>query len=240
MFDLDDTLFDHRRSARAAADALRDADAALSAIPVLEIDRVNGLFLEEIHERVLTGAIDVDQAREERMARLLAHFGQSPSPARVSRMARIYRVAYQSLRATVPGARELLQELRRRGVRLAVVTNNVTHEQEEKMRALRLAPLVDKLIVSEAVGAWKPDPKIFRVALEGVGSRPEHAVMVGDSWSSDVVGATASGVHAVWYNPLRIDPPDSSLIACQIHALEPAEEIADRILAVVGPLLATG
>ena len=236
LFDLDDTLFDHRRSASGAVEAIRRVEPALASASDEEVNQANREILEEIHLRVLSGEIDVDQAREERMFRLLERFGGDATQADAVRLAFHYRQAYQSIREVVPGSHALLAELRHRNYRLAVVTNNMTAEQEEKMRTLRLSSLVDELVVSEAIGVSKPDAKIFRVALEWLGVRPEQTVMVGDSWSSDIVGAVGVGIPAVWYNPLRHEVPDTTLpLAGQIHALEPTTEIADTIQQALEP-----
>ncbi|MEZ4650853.1 MAG: HAD-IA family hydrolase [Candidatus Eisenbacteria bacterium] len=235
LLDLDDTLFDHRRSARGAVEAIRQVEPALAATPLDDVLHANREVLEEIHLRVLAGEIDVDEAREERMFRLLERFRGGATREDAVRLASHYREAYQAVREVVPGSHALLEELRRRNYRLAVVTNNMTAEQEEKMRTLRLSSLVDELVVSEAVGVSKPEPGIFRIALEWLGVRPECAVMVGDSWVSDIAGAARAQVAAVWYNPLHAAIPDPSLpLAAEIHALEPTTQVADTIQRALG------
>jgi FMN phosphatase YigB (HAD superfamily) len=92
--------------------------------------------------------------------------------------------------------------------RVGVVTNNEYAEQEEKLRFLGLQGLVDPLVVSAREGVAKPDPRIFRIALDRAGARPAETVMVGDSWKNDVLGAHAIGIHPVWFN--RFERPRPS------------------------------
>jgi FMN phosphatase YigB (HAD superfamily) len=53
---------------------------------------------------------------------------------------------------------------------------------------------------SQEVGFAKPDPRLFRVALERARSSPIDTVHVGDSWDADYLGARGAGLHAVWLN----------------------------------------
>ena len=80
---------------------------------------------------------------------------------------------------------------------------------KEKVEALGLyrwfAP--ESIVVSGAVGVAKPDPEIFRIACERLGTSPESCVYVGDSFASDVVGATSAGMPVVWFNHRRREAP---------------------------------
>jgi putative hydrolase of the HAD superfamily len=83
-------------------------------------------------------------------------------------------------------------------VRLAVVTNGMDDHQLAKLDASGLTSRFDAIVTSQAVAASKPDPRIFRAALEQVGCRADAAVMVGDNPLRDVAGAQQAGLRAVW------------------------------------------
>jgi putative hydrolase of the HAD superfamily len=92
----------------------------------------------------------------------------------------------------MPGAVDAVSELERLGLRLAVVSNwdvALTGYLEQ----LGLAPRFDAVVTSAEAGAPKPDPRIFRLALERLGVRPERALHVGDS-EADEEGARAAGM----------------------------------------------
>jgi putative hydrolase of the HAD superfamily len=95
-----------------------------------------------------------------------------------------------------PEVHETLARLRARGARLAVVSNwDVSlHDVLERTDLRRL---VDAVVVSAELGAAKPDPAIFRAALERLGAGPAGAMHVGDSLEHDVAGARAAGVEPV-------------------------------------------
>jgi putative hydrolase of the HAD superfamily len=83
---------------------------------------------------------------------------------------------------------------------LFLVTNGAADVQREKIARTHLAGYFNAVVISGELGFGKPDPKIFRHALERAGVRPEEAVMAGDSLRRDVAGARAAGLHAVWVN----------------------------------------
>jgi len=93
----------------------------------------------------------------------------------------------------VPG---VLARLRAGGARLAVVSNwDVSLHDVLERTALR--PLVDAVVISAELGVAKPDPAIFRAALDRLGAGPDGALHVGDSLEDDVAGARAAGLDAV-------------------------------------------
>lgn len=229
LFDLDDTLFDHRATLRTALAAVRGEVPAFQALDLDDLERRHGVLLEELHHAgVMQGVMSVDQSREERFRRLLEGVGAPAPPGLVASVAARYRNLYAASRRPVPGALALLEVLGRR-VRLGVVSNNILAEQEAKLAEFGMRPLVDVLVVSAEEGVAKPDPAIFRIALSRLGITPGEAVMVGDSWPSDIVGATRAGLRAVWLNRTGEPCPDPSL-AAEIQSLEPAASVAQVIL----------
>jgi putative hydrolase of the HAD superfamily len=65
------------------------------------------------------------------------------------------------------------------------------------MDRIGLSSYVTCIVDSCDVGVEKPDPRIFRIALEASGARPETTIHVGDMYQVDVVGARAAGLRAV-------------------------------------------
>lgn len=222
LFDLDDTLFDHRRSARAALQAVHDRHAA--NLDFAEFERHHGVYLEQMHLEVLAGRLGLDDARRERFRRVFLALGVTLDPEAVDAVASAYRAGYMTARRALPGAAALLTALRPHA-RVVIVTNNLLEEQQDKLQHCGLAPLVDVLVASQDVGVSKPDPAIFRIALERAGVESGSAVMVGDAWINDVTGAHRAGIRAVWFNPQRAARPAEPADVAEIHALEPAEDV---------------
>ena len=235
LIDLDDTLFDHRASARRALEAAAASDATLGAVPFDALEARHRVILEDLHRGVLEGRMTVDEARARRFRMLIEEQGDACDDERLDRLTATYGGAYQSQWLCIAGARELLIELRSRTARIAIVTNNIVSEQVSKMKRLGLDGLVDALVVSEAVGASKPAAAIFETALSEIGGRAADAVMLGDSWSADVEGALNAGIRAVWFNPRRQPKPAPRADVAEVHTLQPAAAVADIVLGVSVP-----
>jgi HAD superfamily hydrolase (TIGR01549 family) len=199
LFDLDDTLFDHAGCARCALEAVYRA-VALNGIGFDEFARLHARILEELHRDVLAGFRTIDEAREERFRRLLTEAGGAGTAALARDAAVKYRDQYVAERRAIEGAADLLAAVRARAL-VGIVTNNLTDEQREKLRTCGLEGHVDVLLASEEAGVSKPDPAIFRMALDRLACDPSEAVMVGDSWAADVAGARAAGILPIWFNP---------------------------------------
>ena len=82
--------------------------------------------------------------------------------------------------------------------RLGLLTNGASCLQREKLAASGLADHFDAVVVSGDLGAGKPDPAVFRHALDLFGHTTGPAVMIGDSLDRDIHGALAAGLDAVW------------------------------------------
>jgi putative hydrolase of the HAD superfamily len=112
-------------------------------------------------------------------------------------------------------AHALLEALRSRGLRLAVVANGWPEPARltrRRLTELGIADRVDAVVLADEVGARKPDPRIFQVALERLGVEAGEAVYVGDRADDDVAGAANAGlttVQAVWFTadtPGEVEP----------------------------------
>jgi putative hydrolase of the HAD superfamily len=228
LFDLDDTIFDHQGTSRRALSAVQAA-TPLGRFTLDELEHRHAQVLEVLHRGgVMQGFVSVDAAREERFRRLLRQAGAEPTDDAVRAVARTYRKSYLAGCQLVTGADALLRALRPR-VHLGIVSNNILSEQEDKLERFGLRPLIDVLVVSAEEGVSKPEPDIFRAALARLGCEADEAVMVGDTWAADIVGAANAGLRAVWFNRRGEPSPDPEL-AVEIRSLEPAAVIAKVIL----------
>jgi putative hydrolase of the HAD superfamily len=98
--------------------------------------------------------------------------------------------------APYPDAPPLLAHLAAAGVP-AVVVSDWDVSLHDHLRALGLADGVAAVVVSAAVGATKPDGRVFRAALDAVGAAPGDAVHCGDDPRRDLAGARAAGIRGV-------------------------------------------
>lgn len=204
LFDLDDTLYDHRH---AIAAALREVCVAAPALLKHGVEALHARYavlLESLHPRVVAGALSYEAARIERYRRLLDWVGDDV--ARAPQLAALQADAYRRHERLVPGADRVLQRLHRHGLALAIVSNSTRAEQQGKLDRLGIAPLFSALVLSGDDGIAKPDPRIFRRALDAIDVAAADAVMIGDRVPIDVHGARAAGLRALWFNARGDEP----------------------------------
>ena len=117
-------------------------------------------------------------------------------------------------------ARDPLIAVRAHGVRVVAVSNwDVS--LLEVLELTGLAPLLDGVVSSAAIGAAKPSPVVFEHALALAGAAAADAVHVGDSPSEDVAGALAAGI-----TPLLIDRAGGGSPIAGVRTIRSLHELA--------------
>ena len=97
-----------------------------------------------------------------------------------------------------PGTRDVLLRLAQR-YRLGVISN-ADGRIAEVLNHCGIADCFESIIDSGMVGAEKPDPRIFRTALDRLNVPPEESLYIGDVYSVDYLGATRVGMHSVLFD----------------------------------------
>jgi HAD superfamily hydrolase (TIGR01509 family) len=98
------------------------------------------------------------------------------------------------------GLPEALRKVRAQGVRVAVVSNS-EGMLERLLDELGVLRCLDLVVDSGVVGVEKPDPRIFGVALNHFRVPPSRALHLGDTYTSDVIGARAAGLRVALVDP---------------------------------------
>jgi putative hydrolase of the HAD superfamily len=122
-----------------------------------------------------------------------------------------------------PDAAPALEALAAQGRRLAVVSNWDVSLPPLLVR-LALAPYLETVVHSAGVGASKPDPRPFLVALERLGLPPGECVHVGDDAVNDVEGAAAAGLRAI-----LLDRPGPAEPGVRVRSLEEVPAVVEQL-----------
>ncbi|MEV4693453.1 HAD family hydrolase [Micromonospora echinospora] len=131
---------------------------------------------------------------EETVRTLAGRLGGAPTDEQVTLAAAHRRdLARRVLNRVPTGTLEVLDALRERGHRLALISN-ATSETAEAWAAGPLARRFDVAVFSCAVGLAKPDPAIYRTATERLGVAPAECVYVGDGADGELAGAAVVGM----------------------------------------------
>ncbi|QOD62287.1 noncanonical pyrimidine nucleotidase, YjjG family [Polaribacter haliotis] len=97
------------------------------------------------------------------------------------------------------GTFELLDYLKEK-YQLHIITNGFEEIQSKKMINSKIYHYFDKIITSDSVGVKKPNPKVFKYALEYANADIEKSIMIGDNLEADVQGALNIGLKAIHCN----------------------------------------
>lgn len=100
----------------------------------------------------------------------------------------------------LPGAIDVLMEVKRRGYILGAITNGVSSLQNLKLDTAGIRELFDVVVVSGDIGIYKPDRRIFDEAVRRAGVRNEESLFVGDHPVNDVEGALGADMQVIRMN----------------------------------------
>ena len=100
------------------------------------------------------------------------------------------------LAAPRPGVVDTLSELRRRGVRTGLITV-CSEDVVDVWNETPFAGLFDAEVFSCSCGLRKPDPRIYHLVLDQLGTAPSEAIFVGDGANDELAGAERVGMRAI-------------------------------------------
>jgi putative hydrolase of the HAD superfamily len=195
LFDIDDTLYS---TAGFASRARRNAMEAMVALGGLTVGA------EDLYAELREVIAEFGSNFEGHFDRLLRRYppdalGGHPREILVAAAVAAYHDTKQAELHPFPGAVELLRDLSRAGVRVGIVTEGLEVKQAEKIVRLGIYPFLDRrgIVISDAIGVSKPNPKIWARALGALGVAAADAVAVGDSPSADIGPARSLGIRTV-------------------------------------------
>ena len=103
---------------------------------------------------------------------------------------------------------------------LHIITNGFKEVQNGKLNKSGIAHYFETVTNSEMVGVKKPNPKIFRHALDRAKAQPQDSVMIGDNLEADIFGAIDFGIDAICFNYHKSKIPDHIPVVDDLIALK--------------------
>lgn len=220
LCDADDTLFDFGKAeenafAEACARMGMEATDALLAV-YSDINAALWRLLEQ-------GGITQKELRVRRFEQFLAAVGRADLDAQV--MAAAFTDALGRQSVPLAGAVEAVARWSR-VLPVIIVTNGIAKVQHGRMDGSEVRHYIRGMVISEEVGAAKPDPKMIEegMALAHVTDR-SRVLMLGDSLSSDIAAAANAGVDACWFNPKGKENDKGLPVRYEIRSLDEVDAI---------------
>lgn len=230
IFDIDGTIIDHENAARLALEAVRIQVKEISRMSYEDLSDLWGKDFLKLWKGVITGKSTIGGTRVQRFNMILEELGYDPDPEIAYSAAKIYGEVYDNNISAITGAPEMMKELVNMGIRIALLTNNTAMNQKAKLKKANLSGLYDFMLTSEECGVFKPDIRTFEAVLKRVNCSPAKAVMVGNSFEEDVMGAFQAGINPVWFNRFRQSPPENSVNFVEIHSFLPVKHSMKALL----------
>ena len=202
FIDFDDTLYDTHNNAVIALRELFDALHLERWFPDPDIfyDRYWETNID-LWTRYSKGEITRDYLIVERFRRPLSYGAGLPLTTDFCLKASDLFLDFCSSKpGLVDGARQLMDYLRSRGYRLHMCSNGFHEVQYKKLASCGLKDYFDTIILSEDAGVNKPSPLFFEYALQQSDAQRETTLMIGDNLQTDIMGAMAAGIDALFFN----------------------------------------
>lgn len=216
LADNDNTLMDFTLAeSRALRETLHALDLPETDDAVAVYHRMNDAQWKALER----GETTLARLKVDRFRLFLDHFGITAVTPEV--LCDAYENQLGTHAELLPGAMQLLEQAHNAGMKIALVSNGISRIQRGRLSVCEFTGLLDAVVISEEIGAAKPDPKMITIAMEmlGCGNKAD-AVMLGDSLTADIKAAANAGVTSIWLN--RKDDTVSSSADCTVHSLEEA------------------
>ena len=200
FIDIDDTILDYVPCCREAFDAAMKSIEP-SAISPLRSDELFDLFFDisgRLFSEAKRGLHTIAEVMDLYPAEFCERAGYPPEA--VDPFKHAFRKHWGLTHVLVPEARETLEALHNKGYRLFAASNSFGHLQRSRLQQAGILHLFEDTYISMDIGYDKPDVRFYEEALRRCGLQPQDVLMVGDSMTTDIVGAQQAGLDTCWFN----------------------------------------
>ena len=197
LMDFDNTLFDFDRAEETAF------HAAFSAYGLVSDEKIYQIYHEindGMWKKLERGEVEREHLKILRFEMLLEVLSVSDTDGLSRKLSDAYLFQLSEQNFLLPGAKEVCEALCRQ-YRLFIITNGSYSVQMKHYHNSGLESCFEDIFVSEKLGAAKPSAVYFSRVTERIGDPDvSRYLVIGDSLSSDIAGAAAAGMDAVWLN----------------------------------------
>lgn len=186
LFDLDGTLLDR--------------DASLLAFANAQYERLTQWLGHIPKERYIERFIELDERgyvwKDKVYEQLIAEF--QIQGIGWETLLQDYVTEFKNYCVPFPGLLAMLNELKRRSIRMGIITNGKGQFQLDNIKALKIESYFEAILISERENMRKPDARLFLRALDCLEVAPAESVFIGDHPENDVKAARQAGMWGVW------------------------------------------
>lgn len=214
FIDIDDTLLDYIPCCREAFDKAMSSltaersysEAVLQQSGLTVEDGLFQLFFSisgRLFSEAKHGMHTIAEVMELYPKEFIATIGYPDSA--VDPFKHAFRAAWGKTHTLVPGAREMLERLKAKGYRLFAASNSFGDLQRSRLEQAGILPFFEDTFISMDIGYDKPDIRFYQEALRRAGLQAHEVLMIGDSMTTDVIGAQNAGMDALFFDRQKDD-----------------------------------
>ncbi|UZT96087.1 YjjG family noncanonical pyrimidine nucleotidase [Chryseobacterium fluminis] len=212
FFDLDNTLWDHRRNAYLTIrDLFEKEEITLKySIGFEEFHSVYHEINEKLWEDLRDGIIDKDYLRKHRFYNTFRHFNVDDQElAMYFEEHFLDRILNHN--ELVEGAQYILDYLKAKNYTLHIISNGFKEVTERKCILSKIDHYFQTITSADTVGFRKPRPEIFSYSLSLSDATTDNSILIGDDWVADVVGSQNFGLDVIFFDVLHENPQQEGL-----------------------------
>lgn len=219
LFDLDDTIFDFKKSERAA---LTKTLIKLNVEPTQYIINQYSNYNISQWKRLELGEISREEVKVNRYKLLFDELGLNISPQLATS---IYEKNLAVGHYFIDGAVDMLEKLYQI-YELYLVSNGAKKVQDGRLADANISHYFKDIFISETVGFEKPNKEFFDYCFERIPNfNKNETIIIGDSLSSDIKGGIYAGINTMWFNPHNQQNDTNLHPDYEIHSLYEAIKI---------------
>jgi putative hydrolase of the HAD superfamily len=202
FIDLDDTLWNFHSNAKEVLGEIFQSRQLTNYFT--DFEQYFRLYAQrnfELWELYSKGLVTKDFLNVERFLHPLREIG-NPDTQLAKQISAEFLMLLPNKTTLMPHAIEVLDYLHAK-YPLTIVSNGFIEVQYKKLKNAKLEKYFENVVLSQSANALKPDRRIFEYALQLNGAIPSETIMIGDSYTADIVGARNVGMDQIYYNTHR-------------------------------------
>lgn len=212
FFDLDNTLWDHRKNAYLTIKELFNQQKITEkyGIDFESFHQVYHDINERLWEQIRDGEIDKDYLRKHRFYDSFLSFGIDDVQLS-DYFEHHFLDEILNYNELVDGAIDLLDYLRNKGYIMHIISNGFQEVTERKCILSGISDYFETITSADSIGLRKPRPEIFDYSLNLAKAGKEESIMIGDDWIADVKGAQNFGMDVIFFDVYQDNPQEAGL-----------------------------
>lgn len=225
FFDLDNTLWDHRRNAYLTLKEIftRENVQEKYNIGFEEFHKEYFTINERLWAQIRDGEIDKDYLRKHRFYDSFLFFGIDDFELSHT-FENNFLDEILNYNDLVEGAFDLLEYLAERKYTLHILSNGFKEVTYRKCELSGIKNYFETITSADEINIRKPQPEVYEYALKKAGAQKEESMMIGDDWIADIEGAKSFGLKVIFF-----DVFNDNYEADEVAVIKKLEEIKNLL-----------